>query len=322
VAQWKKLGNSLLLRLGMRYSKLNAAKAESIVSEAFSGGVMTSNADNAFVVFDGTLYTNGANGGLVNNQPKFYYAAEPFVDHLKATSDPRSKYIMAMFDDPGDPLGTLVPDVDLADQYGVPVGVVRTDLPYAPYRGVKGQGYDYSQMNVNIVASQRAPRFFVTYAQTSLLLAEAAFRGWISGSAQQYYENAIKADMDIMSLYLSETGSSYSPVSAAEQDAYIAQAGVAYSAADALDLINTQYWIVCIRNGAEAWANSRRSGFPALNRNDYDDQLLENGGDGYVHRFTYPDYELSDNKENYKAAVAGLNGGIDDLVTRVFWDTP
>ncbi len=31
VAKWKKLGNSLLLRLGMRYSKVNAAKAKSIV---------------------------------------------------------------------------------------------------------------------------------------------------------------------------------------------------------------------------------------------------------------------------------------------------
>jgi hypothetical protein len=324
VAQWKKLGNSLLLRLGMRYSKLNATKAESIVAEAFSGGVMTSNADNAFVVYDGTLYTNGANGGLVNNQPKFYYAAEPFVDHLKATSDPRCKYIMAMFDDPGDPLGTLVPGVDLADQFGVPVGVLRTDLPYAPYRGVKGQGYDYSQMNVNVVASQRAPTFYVTYAQTSLLLAEAAHMTWITGgeaAAQQYYEDAIRADMDIMSLYIDQTGSSYSPVSVAEQDAYIGQSNVAYSPANALDLINTQYWVVCIRNGAEAWANFRRSGLPALNRNDYDDQLLANGGDGYVHRFSYPDVELSDNKENYQAAVATI-GGIDDLVTRVFWDTP
>jgi hypothetical protein len=325
VAQWKKLGNSLLLRLGMRYSKSDPTKAASIVSEAFSGGVMTSNADNAFVVYDGTLYTNGANGGLVNNQPKFYYAAEPFVDHLKATSDPRCKYIMAMFDDPGDPLGTLVPDVDLADQFGVPVGVIRQDLVNAPYRGEKGQGYDYSQMNVNVVASQRAPTFWITYAQTSLLLAEAAHRTWITGgeaAAQQYYEDAIRADMDIMSLYLSETGSGYAPISVAEQDAYITQPSVAYSPANANDLINTQYWIVCIRDGSEAWANFRRSGFPALNRNDYDDQLLENGGDGYVHRFTYPDYELSDNKENYQAAVSLLNGGIDDLISRAFWDTP
>ena len=326
VAQWKKLGNSLLLRLGMRYSKVNPTRAASIVAEAFSGGVMTSNEDNAFVVFDGTLYTNGSNGGLVNNQPKFYYAAEPFVDHLKATTDPRSKYMIAMFDDPGDPLGTAVPGVDLADQYGVPVGVTRIDLANnPPYRGVKGQGFDYSQMNVNIVASQRAPRFFVTYSQTALLLAEAAHRGWITGgeaAAQQYYENAIRADMDLMSLYLSETGSDYPPVSVAEQDAYITQPSVAYNAADALNLINTQYWVICIYNGAESWANIRRSGFPALNRNDYDDQLLDNGGDGYVHRFSYPDAELAQNQENYQAAVALLGGGLDDLVNRVFWDTP
>ncbi|OFY68051.1 MAG: hypothetical protein A2Y71_01975 [Bacteroidetes bacterium RBG_13_42_15] len=323
VALYKKLGNSLLLRLGMRYSKLNPTKAASIVSEAFNGGVMTSNTDNAFVTYDGTLYTNGANGGLVNNQPKFYYAAEPFVNHLKATNDPRSKYMIAMFEDPGNPLATLVPDVDLADQFGVPVGVVRTDLQFAPYRGVKGQGFDYSQMNVNIMASQRAPTFWVTYAQTSLLLAEAAKRGWITGgeaAAQQYYEAGIRADMDIMSLYIDETGSSLPPVSAAEQDDYIAQPAVAYNAADALDLINTQYWVVCIRNGSEAWANFRRSGFPALNRNDYDDQLLENGGNGYVHRFSYPDAELSRNKANYQAAVAALVGGRDDLVNRVFWD--
>jgi hypothetical protein len=326
VAKWKKLGNSLLLRLGMRYSRLNPTKAASIVAEAFSGGVMTSNADNAFSVFDGTLYINNANNGLINNQPKFYYAAEPFVDHLKATNDPRSKYMIAMFDDPGNPLGTAVPGVDLADQYGVPVGVTRIDLANnPPYRGVKGQGYDYSQMNVNVMASVRAPSFWVTYAQTSLLLAEAAKRGWITGgdaAAQTYYEAAIRADMDIMSLYIDETGSSYAPVSVAEQDAYIAQPGVAYDAANALELINTQYWVVCLRDGSEAWANFRRSGFPALNRNDYDDQLLENGGNGYVHRFSYPDAELSRNKANYQAAVAALVGSRDDLVNRVFWDMP
>src|SRR6478609_3234910 len=41
VAKWKKLGNSLLLRLGMRYTKLNPTKAQTIVGEAFAGGVMT-----------------------------------------------------------------------------------------------------------------------------------------------------------------------------------------------------------------------------------------------------------------------------------------
>jgi hypothetical protein len=324
VAKWEKLGNSLLLRLGMRYSKSDPAKAQSIVSEAFNGGVMTSNADNAFVTYDGTLFSNGSNNGLINNNPRFYYAAEPFVNQLKSTSDPRSKYMIAMFDEPNDPLGDTNPDTDIANQFGLPVGIPSSDLENAPYRGIKGGGFDYSQMNVNVVASISAPTFWMTYAQTSLLLAEAAHRGWITGgetAAQQYYEAGIRADMDNYSIYLSETGSNLPSVSVGEQNAYIAQAGVAYNATDALELINTQYWIACIRDGTEAWANWRRSGFPALNRNAFDDVLLENGGDGYVHRFTYPDVEASENKVNYDAAVQTI-GGIDDLVTRVFWDIP
>ena len=109
-------------------------------------------------------------------------------------------------------------------------------------------------------------------------------------------------------------------VSVAEQDAYIAQPLVAWNTANALKLINTQYWIASFLNSGEAWANVRRSGFPVLARNSFNDALLANGGDGYVHRFTYPDAELPKNKLNYQAAVTAM-GGTDDLVSRVFWDT-
>jgi hypothetical protein len=322
VAQWKKLGNSLMLRLGMRYSKLNPIKAASIVTEAFNGGVMTSNNDNTFVVYDGTLFTNVANDGLINNNPKFYYAAEPFVDQLKTTSDPRCKYLVASYVEPNNPLGDPNPDLTIANQYGVPVGIPRALLANAPYRGIKGAGYNYSQMNVRVAASISAPTFWMTYAQTALLLAEAAHRGWVTGgetAAQQYYEAGVRADMTNYSLYLTRTGSSLPQVSVAEQDAYLAQAGVVYDAGNAFDQINRQYWIACITNGAEAWANVRRSGYPVLSRNTFDDALLAHGGDGFVHRFTYPDAEASQNKVNYNAAVTAI-GGTDDLIYRVFWD--
>ena len=323
VAQWKKLGNSLLLRLGMRYSKANATKAGAIVAEAFSGGVMTSNNDNCFVVYDGTKFVNNMNNNLINNNPKFYYAGEPFVNQLKATNDPRGKYLVASYAEPNNPLGDPNPDYTLANQYGVPVGIPRDQLANAPYRGIKGTGYNYSQMNVRVGASVSAPTFWVTYAQTSLLLAEAAHRGWITGgetAAQTYYEAAIRADMDIYTLYLARTASTLPPVSVTEQDEYIVQPGVAYDAADALNQINTQYWITCITSGSEAWANMRRSGYPVLNRNTFNNDLMANGGDGFVHRFSYVDAEKSKNKENYDAAVSAI-GGTDDLVTRVFWDT-
>ena len=74
-------------------------------------------------------------------------------------------------------------------------------------------------MNVWTIAAPNAPEFWVTYAQTSLLLAEAKFRGWITGglTAQQYYENGIIADMDAYTLYPGTT-----PISAAEKTAYLA----------------------------------------------------------------------------------------------------
>ncbi|RYY71595.1 MAG: SusD/RagB family nutrient-binding outer membrane lipoprotein [Chitinophagaceae bacterium] len=314
VAKWKKLGNSLLLRLGMRYSKLNPTKAQAIVTEAFGGGVMTSNADNAFVKYDGTLYTEGDNLAL-RNFSQFNYAAEPFVNQLKLTNDPRSKFMIANFADPGNVSADLNPDVVLANQYGVPIGKDAIVLSAAPFRGVRGGGLNYSQFNTNRIASPAAPVFWVTYAQTSLLLAEAAKRGWIAGgdaSAKTYYENGITADMQIYALYPASTA-----VAPADITTYINDPAVLYNPTDALKLINTQYWIVNIRNGTEAFANFRRSGFPALTPNPIAGVL---GSPGFARRLSYPDGEASANTANYQAAVTAIGG--DKLTSRVFWDTP
>ncbi len=310
VAKWKKLGNSLLLRLGMRYSKVDPEKAKSIVSEAFSGGVMTSNSDNAMVKYDGTLYVNNENNGL-RNFSYFNYAAEPFVDQLKAGSDPRAKYIIATYDDPADPLGDANPDTQLQNQFGVPIGVLSTEIldPAKPYRGSRGGGLNYSQLNINSVASALSPDFWVTYAQTSLLLAEAAHRGWISGSAQAYYEQGITADMKVYSYYPQT-----SPISDADIAEFLARPGVAFDASRALEQINTQYWIANLRNGTEVFANFRRSGYPALKPNAFNNNL--NGG--FARRLSYPNYEISSNAENYTAAAAAIGG--DNLLSRVFWD--
>lgn len=314
VPKWKKLGNSILLRLGMRYSKANPTKAAAIAAEAFNGGVMTSNTDNAYVTYDGTIFTNGANNGLFNNNPYYYYAAEPFVNQLKSTNDPRTPCLVARFADPAKPFSSAA-NTTISEQYGVPVGVASTDLDNAPYRGKNGSGYDYSQMNVNCIASLTAPTFWITYAQTSLLLAEAAHRGWIPGGdaqAKTYYENGITADMQNYAKY-------GTTISGTAITAYLSQPGVAYDPANALKQINTQYWIATIRDGLEAWANLRRTGFAliGLTPNLYNTNL--NGG--FIRRLSYPDREASDNSANYNAAVEAM-GGNDDLTTRVFWDTP
>ncbi|RYY28164.1 MAG: SusD/RagB family nutrient-binding outer membrane lipoprotein [Chitinophagaceae bacterium] len=314
VAKWKKLGNSLLLRLGMRYSKVDAAKAQSIVSEAFTAGVMASNADNAYVKYDGTLFLIGDNN-VLRNFSQFNYAAEPFVNQLKSTNDPRGKFILANFNDPGNVAAQANPDTVLANQFGVPIGVNDSKIAAgAPYRGTRAGGLNYSQINVWTIASPAAPDFWVTYAQTSLLLAEAAKRGWIPGgdaTAKTFYENGIRANMESFALYPGTT-----PITSGEVATYLASPEIAYNSAEALKQINTQYWIVNIRNGTEAFANFRRSGYPELAPNLFNDKL--NGG--FARRLSYPNVEASSNTANYNDAATAMGG--DKITSRVFWDTP
>lgn len=334
VAKWKKVGNTLLLRMALRYSKLNPTKGAALATEVFNG-VMVSNDDNVMVTYEQPNFSNGMHGNLVNaaTNPYYYYAAEPFVNQLKNTRDPRSKYIIAKFDNAvnvQNSTGSLAWD----DQFGVPVGISTDDI-LDPTKGYRGKhpitnGLNYSQMNVQAGASTLTPSYWLTYAQTSLYLAEAAQRGWIPGGdakAKEYYENGIKADMDryeLMATYAASNpgnGITYPlKITEAEKATYLADPLVAWNTADALKLINIQYWVINIWDAREGLFNFRRSGYPQLERNKFNDDFLQNGGDGFVHRYRYTDDEYRRNKENVEAAAAKIGG--DYLTTRVFWDKP
>jgi hypothetical protein len=316
IAHWQKIGYSLMLRLGMRYSKLDVAKAASIAQEAFAGGVILSNSDNVVVTqYNGTV-PNGFSNLQRNISPYFYYLAEPFVTQLKSTADPRLKYIGASYANPT--TISTTPDTTTANQYGFPVGYDAVTFLTAPgTRGPKGGGLNYTQLNYNVMISTVAPAIFITNAQTQLLLAEAKFRGWITSSttAQQYYEAGVRAAMDDWNLF---PGTFIPAVSNTEKDGFLLNPAVAYNSTDALKLINTQYWIACITTGTEGFANWRRSGFPALLRNKYNDDLVPDGG--FVRRMSYPDDEKASNAANYSAAAASMGG--DKITKRVFWDKP
>jgi hypothetical protein len=314
ITRWKKIGFSLMLRLGMRYSKIDGAKAASIAQEAFAGGVILSNSDNVVVTQYNATVPNGFSNQQRNINTFNYYLAEPFVNQLKSTGDPRLKYIGASYANPTTITSTR--DTTLANQYGFPVGYDQVSvLNYPGYRGTKGGGQNYTQLNYGVMVSAVAPALFITNSQTQLLLAEAKFRGWITGglTAQQYYEAGVIAAMDEWNLF---PGTFIPAVSNAEKSNYLAGPAVAYNDLNALKLINTQYWIASMINGAEGFANWRRSGFPVLQPNMYNNNL--NGG--FVRRMAYPNAEEAQNPDNYKAAVASM--GADDLIHRVFWDKP
>lgn len=312
VSHWKKIGYSLMLRLGMRYSKLDPTKAASIVQEAFTGGVILSNSDNVVLNQFSNSFTNGFSNLQRNVSPYFYYLTEPFVNQLKNTGDPRLKYIGASYAKPE--LITSTRDTTLVNQFGFPIGYDQISvLKYPNYRGTKGGGQNYTQLNYDVMINLVAPALFITNSQSQFLLAEARYRGWITTgpSAKEYYEAGIRAAMDEWNYF---PGVLNPAVSETEKTNYLKNPGVAYNETDALKLINTQYWVCSITNGPEGFANWRRSGYPELQPNKYNNNL--NGG--FVRRMAYPNAEEAQNPINYKAAVANMGG--DGLTQRIFWD--
>ena len=309
IVQWKRMGNSLLLRLGMHLTEVDLPLAQETVATAFSGGVMQSNADN-FVVRHDNNYTNNAGSTLNGTEANNFYLVDSFVDFLSSTNDPRLgalsiRYVGATS---GPEQVIESGSNDPADQVGMPmgndnstIGQVATDLGLASF-------YDFTQVDRFRVAKQAAPMFLITHSQTQLLLAEAAVRGWVSGDAGAYYEAGVRAHMELMASY-----DPASEIPTADIDDYLT--ANPYDAGNALEQINTQYWVSSFLNGPEAFANFRRSGFPSLTPNPFPGQDIS--GD-FINRLTYPTSEIATNNENLTEAVARM--GPDDLNTKVWWD--
>lgn len=310
IAQWKKFGYSLLLRAGMRLSKADAAKAQQTVQAALAGGVILSNADNALMRHTSD-YLNPIGNTLNSTEAANFYLTEPFVDYLKSTNDPRLSSIAIRYKGaasgpeqvPG--VGTTNP----ADQIGMPMGNDNTTALAAAKAAGLAHYYEYSQLDRRRMGKNNGPVFFVTAAQTNLLLAEARQRGWITdGTEQGYYEAGITAHMEQLA--------AFDAASAVPSDSIVSYLAThPYNPVIALEQINTQYWIASFLNGPEAWANFRRTGFPALPPNPFPGKAIT--GD-FIRRLTYPNSEISVNSENIKAAIA--KQGPDNLDTSVWWD--
>jgi hypothetical protein len=120
--------------------------------------------------------------------------------------------------------------------------------------------------------------------------------------------------MDQMATY--DAGSA---VAGAARDAYVIAHPLLVG--KEMDQIKTQYWIASFLNCPEAFANFRRSGYPALTPNPYGQPSNPDVPNGtFIRRLTYPTSELSVNTTNVNAAIAAM--GADKLSTRLWWDKP
>jgi len=322
ISKWKKLGNSLLLRAGMRYTEINEGKAQEVVTIALDpsrGGVISSNADNASVPYSG-IFPHPLSTRLQAQERHNYYLGAPFVSFLQDHNDPRLRYIAVKYENPVLPLEDAgAENTNPEDQLGFPFGYDENTIANAPgYPGKIGSAFAYSQLNRRTVLALDRPQFLVTYAQTALLMAEAAQRGYFSGNAASYYNNGIAAHMQQMEAY-SGNGIVIN-ITSSQIDAYVQQPAISYNPAQALEQINEQYWVASFLQFQEAWANFRRTGYPALDPIDYpgQDPSVNSTGGGFIRRLPYPLRERSVNTANMEEAAQRMGG--NTLGSPVFWD--
>jgi hypothetical protein len=319
--QWQKFAYSLMLRLSMRLSKVDETTANTWVTTAVNGGLFESNEDNAKIEHPSASTSKNSCEPFgkiyCHEDPNACRMSESFVDLLRNTSDPRLRLLCTVVEDPSKKIGSgdwQMGDTIASHQLGMPNGYDETTgessstyLKNAPnYPGDKN---DYSVVNRYTYARIDAPTFLVTYAENQLLLAEAAYRGWISGNAADYYNEGVTAAMQ----QFNQFNDGLAP-SNAEIENYLTLNP--YDASTALEQINTQYYINTFSDEYETFANWRRSGYPVLETVNY----IGNVTNGTIpRRFTYPTSESSINPEHYKEAVARLDDG-DKMTSRVWWD--
>ncbi len=321
VDQWQKFAYSLMLRLAMRLSKVAPDVAEQWVGVAVAGTLFESNDDNAKIEHVGATTSNNSCEPFgkiyCHEDPNAYRMSESFVNLLRNTSDPRLRLLCTVVEDPSLKIGSgnwQMGDTTSVNQLGMPNGYDETtgassDTYLGNADNWPGDKNLYSVVNRYTYGRIDCPTFLVTYAENQLLLAEAAYRGWISGDAEVYYNSGVTAAMQ----QFNQFDDGLAP-DAAEISAYLS--ANAYNDATALEQINTQYYINTFSDEYESFANWRRSGYPVLETVNYTGNVT-NGT--IPRRFTYPIEEASINGDNYQDAVNRLSGG-DEMTSRIWWD--
>ncbi len=319
IAKWKKFANSLLMRIAMRMQKVDEATARSVFTEAFSSGAFTSNADNAYIKYAAGpqgVNRNGLNDGYWNT---YKYSrdckiSKTFIDWMKANNDPR---LMIVSGGTGNPDDASTWNTDPAAQKGMPNGYTSSNITSvlssddaAAYSAPGVGNKIFSMLNLKYL-DWVDPYLLITYSEVELMAAEAAVRGWISGNAENHFNNGVSAAINAWTAFDPSFARS-----ADEVNSYIAGRGFgAASTQDKLRLIGEEYWAATWLNDIESWSNWRRTGFPALTPTNDPNRWEANE---IPRRLKYWENEISSNPANYKAAVDRMGG--DNFMTKIWWD--
>ena len=367
IAKWKKYANSLRMRFAMRISEVAPEKAQQEFEKALKSDYIASADDDAYIVYSDSPYAyyDGAKDYdfRTNALCEIFYGQDPSAPtmvcstlfyQLQKTNDPRLHRICRYYYNIK--RSQVKPDkeqnIDLTDDvlaYFASAGrdempcnpgaawydnwidvITKENIPtLAKWAALDANTYDNSDyraratrpcLNIDF-EMPNCPGILMTSAEVQFLLAEAKIKGWnVNGDAESHYEAGVRAAMEMLNNHYLTSNK----ISEQEITDFINSNRLGVNPKET---INTQAWILHMMNPAEAWANMRRSDYPAiLDRT----RLKTFPGDGFVYddkdglsmpnRLRYPELEGDYNSINYNAAIERM-GGKDNWHTRLWWDT-
>jgi hypothetical protein len=293
MAEWQKFSNTLQLKVLMRLSQKNPSQAQAGIAALYaSGAAFIGTGDDALINFTSAsgnknpLYSEEVGVNSTQN----FAASATCLDSMMSNGDPR----MFIFYEPVDTNNDFV---------GLPQGVQTTSLtPSIPSYNVAGDAQN--------TASATAPVRFLSSYESYFLQAEAAARGWGTGSDATLFTEGITASFSAYSTQLAAAGvNATTALSTYLASANWAQYPATGTVAQKVRYIITQKWFsMCGNQGFEAWTEWRRTGYPDF----FTVSLSAQNGGVFPRRFLYPSSELTRNI-NFPGLVS--------LTTPVWWDT-
>lgn len=303
ISRWRKFGNSLYLRLLLRISgkaevsQEVIAKINEIVSNSSTYPIIANNDESAILKWTGVAPYTSPYISIREQDFRQPAIASFFIDNLVDWNDPRID--IPTYGTNGINRWAIVPYQGA--YLGVPSG-------YAPGDNPVKKSYFYSMTSTSSLQTEPLAGMIMNYAEVQYILAEAAAKGWISGSAKSYYDNGV---LNGIKLWL--------PNWAVPVDTYLTAADIEWddnlSLDEKMERIHLQKYYALFLTDMQQWFEYRRTGHPRLPKGTG----LRNNGEMPA-RMTYPVYVQSTNPTNYKLAIAAQ--GPDLISTLVWWQKP
>lgn len=341
ITKWKKVANSLRLKIASRLMKRNPSKLSTIATQVLSRDQINST-DEDFSLRSKRFTEHG------NFNPEGMSAPKPMVDFMNANSDPRRPIFFQQNDYSQENINKLVAAGKMkaateSQRYvGGPtspdmVSVNKSRYYTSARRLLDGVNYDtISKLQYRIwqpeykIGTGNAIFPILTYADFSLLKAELVQRGIIAGNAQSLYEQGIKASIQTYNNIAKEAAvDKYVPTTDSEITAYINASQIKFDASKALEQIIIQEYLNYFKQPNEVWALIKRTGLPNTSTALKLETLSRDGGIPLTmpRRIVLPTPSRDNlNFQNQQSALDQMKQDPDfgasesDIQGRIWWD--